>query len=713
MMNQFKGAKVSYAIFAFVIFCLVCNIVYIGATGKHLLSGEEIESFAKSRGTTKDIMHAQRGEILSSDNEVIANNVKKYKLIAYTSNERAGYGDTPASVQDVQKTAQEVAPLINMDVAEMATKLQTAVDNTSWQIEFGNYGNNISSLTMDKINALGLPGLEFSEQASRNYPMGDFASYIVGYAQTQEENSVQSIVGKMGLELAYDESLAGSNGYRIYEVDANKNRLPNGILEEKKAVDGNDVHLTINASLQRDLDIQLASTAQSIDATIGASVIMEAKTGKILAISNYPSFNPNELESLISYQNFFFEQTYECGSVFKPFVYSNVIDDGRYVGTDTYLSGQYQVGSSTIHDVRPEGWGRISFDEGLARSSNTAIANLIEHYADQDSLIDDYYKLKFFTPSTIDSFSSPPGVAVFEKNPKLLENITTGFGQGSTVTPLQLLRAYSVFANDGKMVEPYFIDRIVNPSTEEIVYSGKPQYSEQIFSSDTIDQMNGLLTNNISADYAAARAFRLDDDIQMMGKTGTGQIPSGEGGYRTDLYSMSFVGLVPAEDPEIIVMSVFQCPDQVGTVTKMGNFIKTMVPSALATKASYTESIETTPDTNYVVDSFTNQSVNYVKSKLDAKQITSVIIGSGSSVVDQFPLAQTTINAGDRVFIKTEGTQITIPNMIGWSRKDVLTYASLSGISITFTGTTGQVTEQSVDESTIMNVGETFNVTLE
>lgn len=713
MMNQFKGAKVAYVIFALVIFGLVCNILYIGSTGKHLVSGAEIEAFSKTRGKVEDILYAKRGEILSSDGEVIANNVKKYKLFMYTTKKHIGLNSKPDYVQDVQKTAELIADIINMDVTEMAVKLQEGIDSGKYQVEFGSYGNNLSSIVVDKIKDTGLPGIDFTEWTSRNYPMGDFASYIVGYAQTVENKSTKAIVGKMGLEKKYEEDLAGTNGYRVYQVDANNNRLPNGLLDEQKAVDGNNIYLTINASLQRDLDIQFLETAKAVDADVATCVLMEAKTGKILGMSNYPSFNPNERD-IQSYQNFFFEQQYECGSVFKPFVYANVIDDGKYDGNATYKTGSYKVYDNvTINDWKPAGWGMKTFDEGLALSSNTGIANLIDHYADRESLIADYYKLGFFTKSETDSFSSPAGIAAFENTKGKLEFITTGYGQGSTVTPLQILRAYSVFANNGKTVEPYFIDRIVNPNTNKVEYTAAPKYSKQIFEPETITKMNALLLNNLESIDSVAKPYRLDGDIKFMGKTGTGQVPSSEGGYRTDKYSMSFVGLAPAEDPEIIIFSIFQCPDNDGTATRIGNFIKSMVPTALATNSSYTESKETKTNTAYEVDSFINQSVNYVKSKLEAKKINVEVIGSGTTVVKQFPEVGTAINEGDRIFIRTESSQITIPNMTGWSRKDVMTYASLGSLKIQTEGETGRVISQSIPEGTVANIGETFSVTLQ
>lgn len=129
-----------------------------------------------------------------------------------------------------------------------------------------------------------------------------------------EKNGVKGLVGEMGLEAIYDEILAGKNGYKVYQKDAKGFILPNGVLKQKDAVDGQDIYLTLNSSLQRDLDHLLTKEAGEAGANKASAVIMEAKTGKILALSNYPSFNPND-RKINDYKNFFFDTAYECGSV--------------------------------------------------------------------------------------------------------------------------------------------------------------------------------------------------------------------------------------------------------------------------------------------------------------------------------------------------------------------------------------------------------------
>lgn len=712
-MSQFKSAKIAYVVFALVIFSLVANIVYLGITGNHLISGKDIAAFAKSRGKAEAVEYATRGEIYTSDNQVIASNVKKYKLIAIVDSKRINHSGTPAYVTDVIATANAVGPIIGMDPTVMAQKIQEKIDAGAYQVEFATNGSNLSARVKKQIEDTGLPGLEFIESNSRNYPYGDFCSYIIGYTKPVEENSVKKMVGEMGLEAIYDKTLAGKNGYKIYQKDSKGYVLPDGILKQEDAVDGNDIYLTINSSLQRDLDYQLATEAAAAQAKKASCVIMEAKTGKILALSSYPSFNPNE-RKIDDYKNFFFDTAYECGSVFKSFVYASSIESGLYNGTATYESGKYDYGGSRpIRDHNNgAGWGTITYNEGFYRSSNVAICNLLEKgFIDRDQLLETYEKLGFFQSADIDGFESVAGTALYKTDSSRAAYLTTGFGQGSTVTALQLLRGYSAFANDGKTVEPYLIEKIVNKETNEVTYKGKSQYSQQIFSTSTVQQIRDLLKGVVTEPMGTAKKFALDNGVQIIGKTGTGQVVV-EGSYSSSIYTKSFSGMAPYEDPQIIVNIVFQGEDN-DTTQHQANVIKSVMPAALAIVNEYNAPKAITVSSDYQLDSYINQSVNFVKSKLESKSVNVQVIGNGSTVLEQFPEAKSNVAKNDRVFIKTESNEITLPNFTGWSRKDVLTFGSLSGINITIDGGNGLVASQSTPEGTIVHSGDALTITLQ
>lgn len=712
-MNKYKSAKIVYIIFAVIICLLVSNIVYLGATGKHFISNTNIGDFAKSRGKEKKIEYATRGEIYTSDNEVVASNVKKYKLIAIVSDKRINHSKKAAYVEDVDATANAIAPLIGMEPAVMAEKMRNKIADGAFQVEFGNNGNNLSAGVKKQIEETNLPGLEFIENNSRNYPYGDFCSYIIGYAKGKETDGVKGLVGEMGLEAIYDKTLAGENGYKVYQKDSKGYILPDGILEQKDPSDGDDIYLTINSTLQRDLDYQLALEASQAEALKASCVVMEAKTGKILALSSYPSFNPNE-RNITDYKNFFFDTAYECGSVFKTFVYASSIESGLYNGTATYESGKYDYGGSRpIRDHNNgAGWGNITFNEGFYRSSNVAICNLLERgYTNRDDLLQVYEDLGFFKESNIDGFESVAGTALYKTDKSRAAYLTTGFGQGSTVTALQLLRAYSAFANDGKTVEPYLIDKIVNHETNEVTYQGKSEYSKQIFSTQTVQQVRDLLKGVVTESMGTAKKFNLDNGVQIIGKTGTGQVVV-DGGYSSSIYTKSFSGMAPYEDPQIIVNIVFQGVDN-DTTQHQANVIKNIMPTALSIVNEYNAPETTTVSSDYKLDSYINQSVNFVKAKLESKSINVQVIGNGSTVIEQFPEFGSKVMKNDRVFIKTESGDISLPNFVGWSRKDVLTFGSLSGINITIDGGNGLVVAQSAPEGTVVHSGDSLIITLQ
>ena len=518
-MKKYKSAKVTGIIFAVLIFSLVVNILYLGATGKHSISGENIASFAKNRSKKEVVEYAQRGQIYTSDHEKVAVNVKKYKIILVLSSQRTGYGKKLAYVKDVNKTASQLGPILGIDVNELTSKLQTAKDEGRYQIELGTKGNNLSASVKKQIEDCNLTGIEFVESNSRYYPLGDFCSYVVGYAKSYNDQSVKKMVGEMGLELSYDKQLKGKNGYKVYQTDANGYALVDGTLREKDPTNGNDLYLTIDSGLQRNLDYLMSNAYSESGAEVVTAGVMEIKTGKILAMSTYPSFNPNE-RNISTFNNYFLEGTIECGSVFKPFIYADSIEEGKYDHSAYYNSGSYNVyyGNKLVATIKDhnggQGWGTITYDQGLYHSSNVAICNLLDQgYVTKDVLTEKLNDLGFFQGDTVDGLTCSSSINAYtRKNAGRLEYLTTGFGQGSTVTPYQLLKAYSVFGNDGKTVQPHIVDKVVNPETNKVVYQATPKYSKQIFSTNTISQVKDLMLGVIEDEQGTGKTYRLDND---------------------------------------------------------------------------------------------------------------------------------------------------------------------------------------------------------
>ena len=289
-MKKINYINLLKATFILVFVALIVNIVYLAVTGVHFISGKNIAEFSAGREIGNKILYASRGNIYSSDNELLAGDIVSYKLIAYLNKERLGIGNKPAYVTDPQEYTKQLAPILNMPEGKL---LEILSQENVYQVEFGTYGNNLTPATKTKIEALELPGLELIAQTKRNCRYGTFASYIIGFA-SNDENNVDEIVGKFGLESSLNDILTGRNGEIQYIKDSNGYNLPNSITGKIEAQNGDDVHLTINSNVQRDLEIQMARMGELKGIESAWAAVMEAKTGKILAISTYPSFDPNK-----------------------------------------------------------------------------------------------------------------------------------------------------------------------------------------------------------------------------------------------------------------------------------------------------------------------------------------------------------------------------------------------------------------------------------
>lgn len=699
-----SSAKILGGFFAFFILVLAFNIIYLCVTGKALISGANIRDFNKERGGGRvtNIDYATRGTIYTSDGEIAARDVKRYNLYAVLSHTRVTSDNKPAYVVNKDLTAQKLAKILNTKVSYIRKKL----DSKSYQVSFGNAGNNLSSITKAKIEALNLPGLEFTKISSRNYTFGDFASYEIGYAANTADDNLQT-EGKMGLEKSYNDYLSGTNGKTVYLKDSKGNTLPNGVLSKTNSIPGNDVYLTIDSELQTQLDSLMKQFTNTAHPKTATCAIMEAKTGRILAVSNYPSFDPNK-RNMKSYTDQFLNGAYECGSAFKPFVYANALTDKVLDINDYYTSGSFTYRSggkvvATIHDVNKTGWGTITFAEGLYRSSNTAICNILRSHTKMKSLISDYNSLGFFKSSTVDGLSSGSGVAGFDGKTKSLEYYTTGFGQGSSVTPFQLLRAYSVFANDGKEVEPYFVDKVVNSRTKKTIYSGKSVYSEKIYSSSAIKTMKYLLYGVTHNEAGTVHHVYEDSPCDIIGKSGTGQVAV-NGSYSKTINSHTFAGLAPYSDPKVCFLITWV--NRTNNTGDAGTVIKAIVKSALNKLNDSSKRVKTV---SYTLDNFTNQSVNYAKSMLSKSSLTPVIIGDGKTVIGQYPEENTTITSSTRVMLATDGTKMTMPSMVGWSRKEAEAFASLAGINIVTNGA-GTIYKQSVAKGSTLKAKQVIKV---
>ena len=498
------------------------------------------------------------------------------------------------------------------------------------------------------------------------------------------------------------------------------------------ATNGNDIYLTIDKDVQEVLEDTLEKTITEIGAKNALAIVMEVETGKILAYGGYPTYDLNSREEVV-YRDMPSMFTYEPGSVMKPLTYAIAMEEDVYDGNRLVETGKFCVlynkdytkiyrGSkncqASINDANRNGWGMVSIDDGLLRSSNTIIATLLTEYLDPDKFWEYIDKLGFFKQTGIEGLQQSEETGI-KNNIYALDKVTFGFGQGSSVTALQLMQAYTAILNDGYEIKPYYIDKIVDASNN-IVYEGKTTYVHtdednnpvRIFSTETCEQVMELMKGVLQSNIGTATGYNIEG-FDMIGKTGTGEIAVG-GGYGESLYTSNIMAAAPAKDPKIVVYYAFQSPH-------VAVFDKTYYKN-LFTAAYEAVGIEQTDtsdkDTNYEnwqeyeMPVLKNHTVDYAKKKLKELDVHKIFIGDGDIVVDQYPSSNESTSTNQNVFIKTNSTNITLPNMIKWSYKDVMIYKEMSGLNIICNGS-GVVKKQSVAAKTVVTADTEIIVTLE
>ena len=702
--KEWQVPRTLFGIFFFVLLFLFGVYVYISISPKVL--GINIQEFAMTRNTYETTLKAKRGSIFDSSGNTLALNVYSYTVIAYLSPSRTVDEAKPQHVVDIDKTASLLSPILDMTKEDLIALLSLGSEGR-YQVELGPGGRNITELKKEAIEKLNLPGIDFIESSKRFYPNGDFASYIVGYAKTNEHEVdgkvTTTIDGELGIESKYNELLKGKEGYLKYQQDAKGYQIPETKEERIDALDGNNIYLTIDSGIQRFLEEVMDDAESKFNYEWLQIHVMDVKTGDIVASASSPSFDPN-IRNIVNYENNLTSIVIEPGSVMKTFTYMCAIDKGNYQGDKTFKSGTITVGDTYIKDWNNYGWGTITYDYGYEQSSNVAITKILleEKFIDGDDLRECLKKY---------GFGEPTGVELSEAAGKLefyypIEIATAGFGQGIYVTPVQLLQGYSILANNGKMVKPHIIKKIVDPNTGDIVYERKVEESEQLVKPETISRMKGLMYNVVNSSTGSGRSYSaLQYGIELIGKTGTAQIYE-NGGYLRNQYIRSFAGMFPKENPKYIIYAA------VKKVNPDANTVLTSNVKEIVRKISkYSNISENSSLTSYKIPSYVNKSVSAVSKTLTELGLTPIIIGDGEYVTYQYPGKDTTVIVGEKVLLLTNSNNYKMPNMIGWSRTDVVAYFNAIGVKYNITGE-GYVVGQSLEANASINVDSEINIEL-
>ena len=697
------GAFLLFLLFAGLFFLLLTRIVTIQATGE--VEGQELAARAAAKYSQEEVLTAERGRIIDRNGEVIAEDTLTYKLVAVLDESVTQKAGDPRHVVNVEETAQKLARYLDASEESILEILKQGVEKDRYQVEFGSAGREISHTQMLEMKEAKIPGLLFVRDLKRLYPNGVFASHLIGYAMKEElKDGETKTTGRMGLESIHNDVLTGKNGKMEFDTDKWGFLLPNSESVVTPAVDGSDVQLTLDRTLQNFLEDAMSGVQEEYDPARMIAVVADPKTGEILAMSQRPTFNPNTREGLSdNWLNESIELTIEPGSPMKMFTLAAAVEEGKWDPNATYNSGTYNLLGTTIGDHNGgRGWGTISFLEGIQRSSNVSMAYLLERMG-ADTFMKYIGAFGFGKQTGIDLPKEAAG-KILDQYP--INKLTTAYGQGSTVTPIQMIQAASAIANDGVMMKPYVIDQIKNKDTGKVTVKSEPEKAGQPISAETAEKVREVLASTVTSEVGSARGFALQD-YTIAGKTGTAQVPKEGGGYLKgkNNYLFSFLGMAPADDPELLIYIGVQQPnlpaDEYGSVPVAKIFTSVMENGL---KYLNIEPENMAEATTMPVEDYTGKSVAEATEELTELGVEVIVAGDQAEVISQYPESDDTVLKGGKVILKTTG-KIALPDFAGWSKRELLAYQSLSGLALEIAGQ-GYVLTQSIAEGEIVEDNE-------
>ena len=701
-----KGAAVLFVLFTLLFITLASRFITIQITGE--AEGRALASYADHKYTKERTLEATRGSILDRNGELLAFNTVSYRLVAVINPEATPENSShPYHVVDPEKTANILAQYINMDEAEIYKRLTR---KGPWQVEFGDAGRNLTFEEKEAIEQHQLPGIHFIRETKRSYPNGVFASHLIGFARYQDDQKGE-FVGEIGLEKALDAYLQEEDGKIEYKSDLWGYILPHKETHVTAPKDGADVYLTLDKKIQTFLEDAMNQVDKEYSPRKMMGIVLDAKTGEIYAMAQRPTFDPNTREGIEdNWQNIVVETAFEPGSTMKIFTVAAALEEGAFHPDETFPSGAYKVpnGGGTIRDHNYVGWGTITFLEGIQRSSNVAMAYLLERMGTETfrNYLD---KFKFGQPTGIGLDHEASGIIHFQW-PR--DKVSTAFGQATSTTALQLVQAMTAITNDGKMMRPQITSKIVADNGNTIK-EYQPEQAGNPISKETARKVREILRSTVTSEHGTARRYDIDG-YGVAGKTGTAQIfEPGVGMWEgRENYIFSFLGFAPFDDPKLIVYIMIQQPDlphDEGGSFPVSKIFKMVMKNSL-------QYLNIEPDGFEEIDipdlpDLVGKPVAEAEAALKELNLAPIVIGDGTHVKDMLPAAGEPLIPGEKIMLITDG-KLTMPDVTGWSLRDVLKLVSVTGIQFTYEGT-GFVVEQNLEPKTVLTEESFLQVKLQ
>lgn len=688
-----KRISIILAIIVFLFSLDAFRIFYIS-----VVKGDEYSAKAESQQISDSEIPAKRGSILDCEGNVLAQSATTWDIFL-----------DPSNITDSKRDliVDGLSDILDLDDEQKNELREKSQENTMYVVVAEQVENDIK----EEISAFRAENkvancIGTEQNTKRYYPYGQFASSVLGF--TGDDNQ-----GLYGLELYYDEELKGTNGRIVTVKDAQKNNLPTDYETSVDAVDGNSLVLTINQNIQYTLEKNLKATMNEYQCKGAYGVVMNCKTGGVLAMSSMPDFdcnepytltyekNINDIEKITDkeekkstestavqnqWNNFVVSGTYEPGSVFKTFMASAALEEDVVDLNTTYnCTGSIQVEDYRMNCHYHPGHGLQTFAQGLANSCNPFFITVGQKLGVHNYF--KYFESFGFTEKTGIDLPGEASPQYYKENQYgIVELSSASFGQSNNLTPIQVCTGLCAIANGGTLVKPYIVDHIVD-SNGNTVKKTDTTTVRRVISEETSEQvrtmMKGVVDNGTGKNgYVAG--------YRVGGKTGT-STKLAESTDGKNKYIVSFGAIAPSDDPEIAMLIIIEEPNE-----DLGGGALCAPIAAQVTETCMQElNVEPVYDdeeaTQLPIDTpnLIGNTLSTAKSTLDSSSLKYKVVGDGDTVVRQSPIFSSKIPTGATVILYTEKVErntVKVPDFKGMSVSEANAVAAEYDLNIEATG---------------------------
>ena len=518
-----------------ILFLLLFVAVVGRAVQLQLWQGERLKRLGEKQHLKEWIVLPKRGAVMDRTGEALALSLEAQSVYA-----------RPHRLDDPGAVTRTLARILDLNPGELRQKM-TSKKPFVW------IKRQVSPQEAEQIQNLSLNGVGMFYEPKRYYPQGQLAGQVIGFVGRDSE-------GLEGLELHYNEYIRGESGSSVSERDALGRRVLVQGVEGLQIPPGGDIHLTLDTSIQYLAEKELEATIHKHRAKAGVAIVVEPFTGEVLALANYPSFDPNNFAKQSSQQkrNRAVADSFEPGSTFKTILAAAALEEGVVDKEDLFYCemGKYPYAGKVIHDTHPHGW--LPFYKILQVSSNIGFTKVAEKLK-KDRYFKYIEKFGFGELTGIDLPGEVPGLLRKPEAWSGIDLATHAFGQGVSATPMQMVMAYGAIANGGFLMRPHLVRRIVGPRGEVLVQN-QPHVVRRVISEKTArllaSMLKGVTNEGGTGTMASLEGF------EVAGKTGTAQKADlTNGGYAASKRVGSFIGFVPADDPKLVVLVLVDEPE--------------------------------------------------------------------------------------------------------------------------------------------------------